>query len=296
MYINYCDYLPLVQRELGKTPRDRYITYFQDLYRISDKTLSAESFRMGDQYSYTDIIEAVLETELPFSEFPAVSDVVFSYWTPEWDPEHSAFAPYFLWKAQLDAEIFDVCDVGSIATTTALHILSNTDSLEDQRIKVLVGMEQTSIPRNLSDCNLVPERSSGSVMFISNACTHKALFKVEDSVYLNENIHYSEPFALASRIKDLFAKHKLAASDCQLILQRGTSAFKQIDYLTDKQDIDQALLTNAHFLANDYSVNKLPQLISSYARQSESRDPRWWLYIDEDAESLNTTLTLMRPL
>ena len=78
MYINHCVYKPLDQRTQRQQPRDRYVTYFEDLYRISGKTLSAETFLLGDQYSYSDIIDAVLAEGLPFNEYRSVSDVVFS--------------------------------------------------------------------------------------------------------------------------------------------------------------------------------------------------------------------------
>lgn len=296
MYINYCEHFPMSERHLKQTPRDRYVTYFKDLHRISDKPLSEETFLMGDQYSYTNIIDNMLDKGLPFEQFPDVSDVTFSYWTPEWDPDYSAFSTYFLWKSDLDSEILDVCDVGSIATTTALHILFNTDSKSDVRKKILVGMEQTSVPRFLPDNNLMPNNSSGSALFVSQADNTSALFKILDSQYLNENTIYSEPFALSSQIVGLLENHKLSTSDCVLFLQRNSAAFKQIDYQTDRGELSKDLLDNAYYLTNEYSVNTLPKLITEYQTNPESFRHGVWLFIDEDAESLNTTLTLLRPL
>ncbi len=296
MYINYCQYFPLEKRSLRQEPRDRYTTYFKDLYRISDKDLSQETFLTGDQYSYTNIIDTVLESDLPFAAYPDISDVAFSYWTPEWDPEYSAFATYFLWKSDLEAEIIDVCDVGSIATTTALHILFNTDSLDDSRTKILVGMEQNAVPRYLPDHNIMPVSSSGSALFVSQANSDGALFKLEDSVFLNENKIYSSSFALAEEIKTLLEKHKLGAGDCTLFLHRNTAAFKQLDYLSDKRDISPDLLKNAHYLSPEYSVNTLPKLLDEYQKNPDSFRSSIWVFIDEDAESLNTTISLLRPL
>jgi len=296
MYINYCQYFPLEKRSLRQEPRERYTTYFKDLYRISDKDLSQETFLAGDQYSYANIIDTVLGGGLPFATYPDISDVAFSYWTPEWDPEYSAFATYFLWKSDLNAEIIDVCDVGSIATTTALHILFNTDSLEDSRTKILVGMEQSSVPRYLPDNNIMPVSSSGSALFVSQANSHGAIFKLEDSIFLNENKIYSSNFALAEELENLLEKHKLPASDCTLFLHRNTTAYKQLDYLSDKGKIPTDLLKNAHYLPAEYSVNTLPKLLGEYQQHPDSFRSSIWVFIDEDAESLNTTISLLRPL
>ncbi|WP_241823981.1 hypothetical protein [Enterovibrio norvegicus] len=296
MYINYCQYFPLDERSLRQEPRDRYTTYFKDLYRISDKDLSHETFLAGDQYSYTNIIDSVLDGNLPFAAYPEISDVAFSYWTPEWDPEYSAFATYFLWKSDVDAEIIDVCDVGSIATTTALHILFNTDSLEDPRTKILVGMEQNSVPRYLPDNNMMPTHSSGSALFVSQANSEGALFKLEDSLFLNENKIYSSNFVLAEELQALLDKHKLGAGDCSLLLQRNTAAFKQLDYLSDKGEIPADLLRNAHYLPAHYSVNTLPKFLGEYQSNPDSFRSGIWVFIDEDAESLNTTISLLRAL
>ena len=296
MYINHCVYKPLDQRARRQQPRDRYVTYFEDLYRISDKTLSTETFVLGDQYSYTDIIDEVLAEGLPFDECRSVSDVVFSYWTPEWDPSYSAFGTYFLWKSELDAEIFDVCDVGSIATTTALHLLFNMDDTDDVTTKVVVGLEQTSVPRNLAEHNIMPTRSSGSALFVSNGNDHGAFCKLEDSVYINENLIYQEQYALANAIGQLLLRHDIDSKDCALILKRVSRAYKELDYLTDKRELEPTLLGNAVFVPNNHSVNELAALLATRRDPANADQRPYRLYLDEDAESLNTTITLLRML
>ncbi|KVH72196.1 hypothetical protein WJ41_13770 [Burkholderia ubonensis] len=160
MYLDELHIVALPERRLEIAPRERFVQYQRDLHRISGDHLSDETMTSGDQYTYTDLGDAVLKPMAEEGLLRGIDLVVFAYWTPEFDPDYSAFGPYFLDHYRLSAESFDVCDAGSLACATALSVLQPYMK-SDTRVtnSLLLAMEQTTVPRNLDGGMPIPQRS-----------------------------------------------------------------------------------------------------------------------------------------
>jgi hypothetical protein len=89
LYIQAAHHHVLPQRRARLTPRDRFVEYQRDLHRIAGEQLDPDSLLAGDQYTYVELADALLD-RVGAQVLPETDLLVTSYWTPEFDPEFSA--------------------------------------------------------------------------------------------------------------------------------------------------------------------------------------------------------------
>lgn len=291
MYLHDIHYLTLPERALRRQPRERYITYQRDLHAISSEALDEDTLLDGDQYSYTELGDAVLAPIADMGKLKEVDLVVYAYWTPEFDPDYSAFGPYFLERYSIDGKSFDVCDNGSLASATALHVVQRYVKSDPLLRNVLVlGMEQTTIPRCRAAGIPIPARSSACAAILSSEGGSSSSHIVA-SGQVSELDSYGGLDPRAT-IETILAHAHVDASEVCLFLQRAGSFHKRLRYLIDRAREKPSF--DVRFL--DVTASALHTL-ACLARLGSPGVPttrRYTLIVDEDVESLRMAWTLVR--
>lgn len=272
----------LPRRELGKIPRDRYAIYHRDLHRIAGDVLSEETLVQGDQYSYTELGDFVLDDARRDGALEDVDLAVYAYWTPEFDPDYSAFGPYFIERHGMRAQSFDVCDTGSLASVTALDVISR-HLLDDPSIRsvLLLGMEQTTIPRNLDHGVPIPERSmSGAAILRAGDSPSRLRLLGCGQVGEGECFAGLDPLGI---LEELLGRLGLRSGDVTLLTQRCGAFHKRLRYQLDTAGKDDPV--QLRFL------NPAPSALNGLKAMAMAVDEARafrpvTILVDEDVESL----------
>src|SRR4051794_10984167 len=165
----------LPARRLARQPRHRFVEYQEDLHRIAGERLDPASLVDGDQYTYVELADTVLDRAGP-AALKDLDVLVTSYWTPEFDPDFSAFGPYLHHRWSLTCQSFDVIDHGSISPALALLVLGGylrgdgaaTDG-------VLIGVEQSTVPQAVGANFPGPVRSSAGLVRVTRRPAARAV-------------------------------------------------------------------------------------------------------------------------
>lgn len=272
----------LPRRDLARTPRDRYVTYHRDLHRIAGDVISEETLIQGDQYSYTELGDAVLDDARRDGALGDVDLAVYAYWTPEFDPDYSAFGPYFIERHGMRAQSFDVCDTGSLASVTALDVISR-HLLDDPAIRsvLLLGMEQTTIPRNLDHGVPIPERSSAGAAILTVGAAPAGL-QVLGCGHIGERECFGS-FDPLGFLEGVLARFGLRPGDVTLLTQRCGGFHKRLRFQLDTAGRDDPV--QLRFLSPAPSaLNGLRAMASAMDTARAFRPVT--ILIDEDVESL----------
>lgn len=291
MYLRDFHHLVLPERTLRRQPRDRYATYQRDLHAIASEVLDENTLLEGDQYSYTELGDAVLA---PIAEAGKLNDidlVVYAYWTPEFDPDYSAFGPYFLERYSIDGKSFDICDNGSLASATALHIVDRyVRNASTLRNVLVLGMEQITIPRRHAAGIPIPARSSACAAILSphEICNATCIVSVGQFSEI-EGFNGFDPRTVIAQI---LAQAEIDASDTCLFVQRACAFHKRLRYLLDIACEKPAF--EIHFLDTTPSALHTLACFGKLASPDRVNTRRHALIIDEDVESLRTAWSLIR--
>lgn len=291
LYVNQvsCEFLP--QRALAKPPRERFIVYQRDLHRIAEDTLSEETLVQGDQYSFTELGDAVLEEMAQNGEIDGVDLTIFSYWTPEFDPEYSAFGPYFMEQYKLNGHSFDICDNGSLASATALHI-ADSYFLSGKASKILLlGMEQNTIGRNLKKGLPIPERSCAIAAVLSAERRRDSKWQVTATGQIGEWDVVSGIKAM-DFITQCAEQHNLAQGQLVLLTQRNATFYKTLRFELDTQNRDPGLVY-AFLSPGVTGMNTLLTLADETLSDLKGKTV---LLVDHDMESLRISWSLLTSL
>ena len=269
-------------------PRERFVQYQEDLHRIAGETLDPRSLRAGDQYSYVELADALLE-RVGTAVLPGLDVLVTSYWTPEFDPEFSAFGPYLHHRWALTCQSFDVTDHGSIAPMLALAVLADYLAVEGPAATgLLLGVEQSTVPQALGAHLPTPPRSSAGVVRVSRD-PGLARAEILAAVFLNEGQVLAPTFRLDHLAADLCTAHGVALAGLTLVLRRNTYLFRHLRYWTEA---GPAAGWTYRFLPPHHScMSVFAWLACLWADATRSGD---YLLVDEDVESLAAAAVLVR--
>jgi hypothetical protein len=176
----------LPPRHLAKPPRERFVVYQRDLHRMAKTALTESTMLEGDQYAFTELGDSVLEIPAGAGDLHRVDLTIFSYWTPEFDPEYSAFGPYFMERYCLRGHSFDVCDSGSLSASCALMVADKYLSCGDATRVLVLGMEQTTIPRNERLGLPIPRQSCAIAALLTPAATPESRWELLEAGQIDE--------------------------------------------------------------------------------------------------------------
>jgi len=265
--------------------RERYKVYYRDLYSVYEGDLSEKTFYQGDMLRFTEMAESILPEYFSALSKPDISLLIICYWTPEFDPDYSAPGPYFVYKYGLSCNSFDVTDCGSLASSTALWLGSSMASSNPDKNIVVLGLEQTTIPRDTSVKQSIPDSSRVAAITLGPQQYNSYIKYIQGGYYSEVDLREAERTDLLSEIikkaklqpRDI--KHKDLAID--FIVTRGKTKINSRLICQDLQFLylDPVVTGLTAFDAIEY--------VNIHSR--EGSGPRFYLVIDEmvDGSSVN---------
>lgn len=286
VYIQSSTYLQLPARHEHKVPRSRYVQYYRDLMVHSAAQLDEVTFYQGDQYTYAELGDALFTGQDPAQVLQPTDVLIAAYWTPEFDPDYMATLSYFHDKYALSCQVFDVCDNGTLACMTAMHVgsafLSNDDAVQTCTI---LGLEQTTIPRSLAAAMPIPAHSSSSCIRLTADPTGAA-FEILATGMLHA-ADVLEGFDVKTWFEQLADTWALDPTKVCLVSARTGWFYKSMVAALAGTAAQPSWL----YLPATPSVNHLPWML----QQLPSRPAGVvYLLVDEDAESLQHAWMLIR--
>ncbi len=227
LHAAYHHVLPLRDEKL--LPRARYVEYQTDLHRIAGEVLDPLTLETGDQYTYTELADTLLE-RVGAEVLPHLDVLVTSYWTPEYDPEFSAFGPYLHHRWSLACQSFDVTDQGSIAPALALSVLKDYLSADGSASEgLLLAVEQTTMPQALEAHVPAPQRSSAGVVRASLNPEHSRA-ELLAAAYLSEAAVMAPDFRLQHLAAELCTASRCTPDEVTLVIRRNTYLYRAYQY------------------------------------------------------------------
>ncbi|WP_297910149.1 hypothetical protein [Thiomonas sp.] len=282
----FCSTLP--QRQLGNAPRERFVLYQRDLHRMAKTSLTESTMAEGDRYSFTELGDSVLDGPACAGELRGVDLTIFSYWTPECDPEYSAFGPYFMERYRLQGHSFDVCDTGSLSASYALMVADRYLSCGSATRVLILGMEQTTIPRNESLGLPIPRRSSAIAALLTSAATPDSRWELLEAGQIDE-------WQVAAGLDSLgfvtaLSMRHAADGEFVLLTQHPGHFAKVLKFQLETSHAE----IRWHFAYFDPSVSGMHVFRFLAGETLEPLSQRTVLLVDHDVESLRLAWTAWR--
>ncbi|HCT7987729.1 TPA: hypothetical protein OT855_004661 [Serratia liquefaciens] len=288
-YINQVFCKVLDKRELRRVPRDRFTIYQKDLHRIAQDVLSESTLLEGDQYSYTELGDAVLRGVEDSSALDGVDLAMFCYWTPEFDPDYSAFGPYFMDRYKISGHSFDICDNGSLASATALIVADSYLKNGSAKKILLLGLEQNTIPRNLAQGFPVPSRSCAIAALLTAEKRPESQWRLINSGHMTEWDAglYEDGYGL---IVDILHQSNVDTNDVVLLTQRSGYFYKKLRF--QMETTSRELPIDYAFLCPD--VTGMNALLTLAGETLSPINKRTVLLIEHDMESLRMAWSVLQ--
>ena len=289
LYIQAAHHHVLPQRRARLTPRDRFVEYQRDLHRIAGEQLDPDSLLAGDQYTYVELADALLD-RVGAQVLPKTDLLVTSYWTPEFDPEFSAFGPYLHHKWSLACESFDVTDQGSIAPMLALSIMGDVLGRDtDRSAGLLLAVEQSTTPHAVDAHLPLPSASSAGVIRLARTPVATG-FEILASRYLNEAQVFAPRFQIQRVIAEWSDALQLQRERLTLVVRRNTYLYRNLRYWADRGlDIG----CRVRFVAPHSScMNVFAWLTRLTADDCQAEGT--YMFVEEDVESLAAAAVIVR--
>ncbi len=277
------------QRQHLRTPRDRYKQYFQDLYAIYPGEVTDETFAEGDQLTYAELGDHLFQHASLKKELPSIDLIIVAHWSQEFDPDYASCGPYFLHKYDLQTDIFDVCDNGTLATFIGLKVLNSYINAGNSQKVMLLCLEQTTVPRDKRSGDVIPAQS-GAVAVILNKHINDAHYVIKATEIITEvnvlaNLNKIDRYVI-QQIADLI----LNSSTLLIVTRKSTAFWKVIDYL---------LLTDHCVFERDQFdfIEPMPGCLSALKKMDDiihsDSEHSHVLIVDEDVESMTLGLLLL---
>lgn len=153
----------------AKEPRARFVQYYQDLYKHLGSQLDESIFREGSQASYSALGHLVLAECHEKKLLQGLDLLVAAYWAYEFDPDHASCGAYLCHQYQLDCKLFDVCEQGTLSPFTAIKLIKAFMQTNHLDSAMMLLMEQTTIPRNKFDGDVIPAASGAAAVLFKEA-------------------------------------------------------------------------------------------------------------------------------
>jgi hypothetical protein len=282
----YHDVLPCRRR--ARVPRQRFLEYQEDLHRIAGQRLDQASLLAGDQYTYAEVAEALLQ-RVGGEVLPGLDVLVTSYWTPEFDPDLSAFGPHLHHRWSLDCQSFDVIDHGSLSPVLGLQVLSEYLSADPEAADgVLLGVEQSTVPQAEGRHVPAPERSSAGVVRLTRRPGGGALELVAAAA-LTETEVSSAAFSPHALAREWCERFGILPNQLTVAMRRNTGLYRRWRYEAPACPDSFALA----YLPARHSCMTLFAWLRELTARSVA-DAGAFLLLEEDVESLAVAAVLVR--
>lgn len=273
-----------------KTPRDRYVQYVNDLYKIYPGKASPESFIEGDQLTYAELGELILEAPEIAKTIKDLDNIIVAHWSQEFDPDYASCGPYFLHKYDLKSDIFDVCDQGTLAPFMAAKILFHYQKNNVSDMGMILCLEQTTIPRDKSAGDVIPLYSGASAILLTSDSKF-AQWLIKNIEFICEEKALEKLTDIASLITSILKTAGISINETSIVARKNTCYWKALKH--------QMLSTQTTLREQDdfQFISPNPGCLSAFKKieqiTNQPTDRKFLLVIDEDVESMNMAYMLL---
>ncbi|RQS70480.1 hypothetical protein DID96_15190 [Burkholderia sp. Bp8963] len=272
--------------------RQRALEFEEDLFEHAGKRLDWRTVADGGGYSYTELGSPVLDDLKRNEMLDNVGSIVLAYWTPEYNPEHSAFGMYFLKTYVPGGTIADVCDRGSVGAFAALKLAHAqlvmeraTRPADRVRDIVVVGFEQTTIARDARDHLPVPLRSSAGAIVLSARATDRA-GKLLDAGVEPESTLQEGRFRLAWFVNGLCERLGIDPAGLTVLMPFDCFVGKHYRYRHHDRPPGERTPFAVQWAPTGVTSMRLFEQLHVGLRGDLTREQGHTLLIDEDVETL----------
>ncbi len=275
-YIQGSYFASLPKRE-SRLPRQRFIEYYRDLHHMHERDLSAETFLLGSQYSYAELGDALLGPLAMKGKLQDIDLLFIVTWAHEFDPDYANVGAYFIDKYQLNCQVFDITDQGSLAFFTGLKLVEKFIQTSQLSSSLILGMEQTTIPRNRHDTMCLPRQDTAFALILKNSIVegeNKNYYAIHSAgIVQDESTQWISPVDLGEHAVKVFCKRNTRLHHTYLKAS-ADFPFLQINAVPNHPGNFPLIYSLKHILKKE----QVP----------------WILLVDEDAETKDTGYFLLR--
>lgn len=170
----------IMKPRASKSPRARFVRYYNDLHVMEKKTAPPKnSFKVANQYTYTDLADAILAISGARVSLSNLELFIFTYWSHEFDPEFH-YGGYFSDKFSINALMIDVCDQGILAPIMAMMIIQSYLSSRQFNQAGLLCVDQTAIPVAPDFLGAKPGMNSARLLIFQSSQVSERHYKVNN--------------------------------------------------------------------------------------------------------------------
>ena len=211
-----------------KIPRGRYTQYLSDLYKIYPGSISADTLLDGDQATYAELGDNLFKEHKLEDKLKNIDTIVVAHWSQEFDPDYASCGPYFLHKYNLNSDIFDVCDNGTLAPIMGLKILKQYIEANASNNAMLLCLEQTTIPRDKSNNDIIPVESGALALTMSSNDNGEGKYIIKSIDIITENNFINNIKNIDSIIQNELMEFHVDFKNVLILIRRGTTIWKII--------------------------------------------------------------------
>jgi len=230
VYIRDALFTRFLPREGDCNPRQRAIEFEEDLFNHAGKRLDWQTVTSGSRYSYTDLATPLLDALRDQDMIPRDGLLSLAYWTPEYNPEYSAFGPHFLHKYMPQGQVLDVCDRGSIAAFAALKIThARMQAAPIGPNAIVLGFEQTTVTRAIDDCLPLPSGASAGAIVLAGKPSERHGVLLDAGIVPDSEVHAGS-FRLHNLVEQVCDQHDVDPNRLTVTLPVTSHASKNHRY------------------------------------------------------------------
>ena len=224
--------------------------------------------------------------------------LLLSYWTPEFNPDHSAFGLHFIHKYIPQGKVYDTCETGSLTAFAALHITSKIGKSHLQGTAnenvVILGMEQNTIPRDLKDGYPIPIGASVGSIVLSTDSTQRS-GRLYGADILSETQCLEDKFTLRKFVLDLCNEYNFSEDELLIFIPYTNFLAKKWRYDLSQKNEKDDLFTVCYLPYNSISSMHTFDILSQIMRGKDTQGRRFILFIDEAIQTLSLGWFLVEP-
>lgn len=290
-----------MEHHVSAFPRLRYTQYCEDLYRFHEKSIDQETYLYGGQYSLSKIGDEMMQHCREW--FHNLEMLVTASWSYDFDPDHTHCGPYLAERYHLHSDLFDVCNQGTLPVFTAVHLLQRYLENKIYKKGMILALEQTTIPRNIKDHDVIPKYDGGGALLIEyldnlkRQSKHSIIFKLLNCwIFDTSVLHLNKTTGLDNILK--LIKPFIKQNNVLFVTKKTNLIWKQLKTNIIQKKHNFLFYQFDHFSYEPSILTPLIYLdkfVQSY-QHTDSNNPSLIILVDEDIESLNVGVILLEVL
>ena len=289
MYIHYSDVHHFSERG-GAIPRDRYFDYYRDLHQQYRLALDERSLQQGSQYTFQELGYPLLDACHKAGHLQHLTMAIASFWSHQYDPDYAAYWLHLKEKYQLQCEMLDVSDQGSLCALTAIAIATQYQEDDPKLLIAYMGLEQTTSPCEDLATRIAPISTASVLLMLG-----KQAIKAAQILFVNILTEYQlceQKYDVIHFVLSALEKCHIALNDCIFCCGRASVVFRAMQYYQASYNLFSTSVLY-HFYPAKYSSLHAVLMIHQINALLWRPTRPYIVLIEEDVESLNLGIIIL---